>query len=187
MAGMPETTTDQFLDALITRLAEMSAEGYCLSAREFLSVFKKLKLWELHRKARHGQENSNSDLILADSGTKGVSSKNSTMYNTQNAITWKDAQVLRDSDKEVSFSPSNQFETQLQQPGVISLSRSTQDRITTTDISSPFEAEPAGEEVRWEDITFDLDETNGFDLQMEDPGWFSYLYNHRQTYPTSLR
>jgi len=54
MAGMPETTTDQFLDALITRLAEMSAEGYCLSAREFLSVFKKLKLWELHRKARHG-------------------------------------------------------------------------------------------------------------------------------------
>lgn len=186
IAGMPETTTEQFLDALITRLGEISAEGYCLSAREFYSVFKKLKLWERHRKARHGQEDTRSAHLVADRGSKGISSKQTT-YNARNTITWKDAQLLRESDKEVSFSPSNQSEARLQQPAVINPSRSAQDRVTATDINSPFEVEPVSEEVRWEDITFDLDETNGFDLQMEGPGWFSYLYDHRQAYPTSLR
>lgn len=184
MIGIPETTTEQFLDALIIRLAEISAEGYCLAAREFHSVFKRLKLWELHRKARHSQEHPGSDLVAADSGTKGVSSK-SALYNFRNTTTWKDAQLLRENDKEFGFSPSDQFETQLQ-PTVISPSRSTQDRITATDMSSPFEATASGE-VRWEDITFDIDEANGFDMQMEDPGWFSYLYDHRQAHPTWLR
>ncbi|KEF60297.1 uncharacterized protein A1O9_05148 [Exophiala aquamarina CBS 119918] len=111
IAGMLETTTEQFLDALITRLGEISAEGYCLSAREFHSVFKKLKLWEVHRKARHGEEHSKNDLLVANSGIKSAPSK-SMMYNTQNTTTWKDAQLLREI-KEVGFSPTNQFETQL--------------------------------------------------------------------------
>lgn len=182
---MPETTTEQFLDALIIRLGEISTEGYCLAAREFHSVFKRLKLWELHRKARHCQEHpsTSSDLVATEGSTKDVSSK-SALYNFGSTSTWKDAR-LRENSKELGFSPSDQFETQLQ-PTVISPSRFTQDRITATGIGSPFEPTASGE-VRWEDITFDMDEANGFDMQMEDPGWFSYLYDHRQAHPTWLR
>lgn len=139
--------TDFYLDAMLTRLEEVSSGGRWGPAEAFGYIFRKLKFWHLHKKTTSGNDISGSNQLppmtttMAQSGLAGTG---------QTSVPISDTNVP-DNTNDIGLGPSD----------------------LNAAFNASFDDTPFN--VNWNDINFSADELNIFDFHMNDYGWMSHI------------
>lgn len=153
--------TEYYLDAMINRLAEMSAHGHGPFAEAFGFVFKKLKTWHQHR----GGQLSDDETGGGETDLRRLQA--STMLQRDPTSIIHSAKMDQST---TSVPPSQQYTTL---SGVVPGMWTTPDKLGSN-LNAAYDAASYGN-TNWEDFNFTAEEMDLFDVYMNNNGWMGYL------------
>ncbi|EHY59603.1 hypothetical protein HRR83_001125 [Exophiala dermatitidis] len=153
--------TEHYLDAVINRLAEVSAGGHSPFAEAFGFVFKKLKTWHQHR---GGQ--------LSDDEMGG---ENELRRRQASTMLQNDTTTIIHSAKDGTLHSRNAPSTlpYTTMPAIMPGQWSASDKLGSN-LNAAYDAASYGN-TNWDQFNFTSEEMDLFDVYMNNNGWMGYL------------
>ncbi|KIX01619.1 uncharacterized protein Z518_09345 [Rhinocladiella mackenziei CBS 650.93] len=154
----PELKTDFYLDALLNRLAEVSADGHSPCAEAFGLVVKKLKFWHLHR----GNQFSDDEQGPDDESRRPAA-----------------AEILRKDPVSIIGAAKNTDDSKTGltmrpfTPAMLPGQWNVTDRLGSN-LNAAYDAASYGN-TNWDQFNFSTEELDLFDVYMNNSGWMGYL------------
>ncbi len=158
----PDLRTEYYLDALLSMLNDMSAGGQSPCAEAFGFVFKKLKIWHLHRGGQWSDDEQGQDL--------------ESRRRRATQIVQSDPLSIIASAKRASFTrdvPSSSSPSDLP-PVLPPPQRIMMDSTLGSNLNAAYDAANYGN-TNWEQFNFSTEEMDMFDVYMNNTGWMGYL------------
>lgn len=159
---LADLKTEYYLDTMLRKLAEVADGGHGPCAEAFGFVYRKLKMWHMHRAGRFTDDERTPDeqeLQRRQAASILRSSPASIMHSTKDSnLQAMDAQQLRNEARSAMM-PNLQAEKP----------------ILTSDLNAAYDAASYGN-TNWDQFNFSVEELNMFDLYMNNAsGWMGYL------------
>lgn len=151
---IPDLRTGFYLDTMLNKLAEISADGKSPCAEAFGLVFKKLKIWHLRRAGQ-----------LTDDDRGAVDDN----------ILQKDTLSIMHAAKSADYSnPEDVPLTRPFTPAILPGQWGSLDKVGTSDLNAAYDAASYGN-TNWDQFNFSAEEMNLFNVYMNNSGWMGYL------------
>ena len=177
----PDLRVDYYLDAITTKLQEVSANQRWPPAEAFIFVTKKLQSWHTHKRAPYLVDVNNiSQIELMNENSSEAEKNENTADNLIRRI--PNAQGLPENWGGAKASPTTTTAASynnLVPPTTTTAGGDSQQMFwasqggITSDLNAAYNA--ANYNIDWNDLNFSQDEMNVFDSYMNDSGWMSYL------------
>lgn len=148
---------EYYLDAILTKLTEISANGRSPCAEAFGFVYKKLKIWHCHRAAQ----------LTDDSQGEECRRERASSVLRQDPL-----QIIA-SAKAIDYSGSLPGNSS---PAILPGGQWTNapDRLMASNLNAAYDAASYGN-TNWDEFNFSSEEMNVFDVYMNNTGWMGYL------------
>jgi hypothetical protein len=169
---LPSLRAGYYLDAMLSRLSEISANGKNLCAAAFGFVFRKLKMWHLHRTGQLPEEEAGSvhdrasNVLAQDPGQIASSAKRMDIPG-----------ILSPSanDSETANLPPQRLFTPALLPGTNwNNSETAGHHASGQNLNAAYDAASYGR-TNWDQFNFSTEELDMFDIYMNNSGWMGYL------------
>ncbi|KIW19662.1 hypothetical protein PV08_00236 [Exophiala spinifera] len=162
-----EIKTDYYLDSIINKIAQVTAEGRCPCADAFRFVFMKLKTWHRHL---GGSMNSDDE---QGHDAEARRQRGAAQFFRSEPLT-----LLQNMSKDETSS-SNPERAQVHPVTSTSTSLSYQrymmaDGYLGTNLNAAYDAASYGN-TNWDEFNFSTEEMDMFDVYMANSGWMGYL------------
>ena len=159
----PDLRVDYYLDAISTKLREVSANQRWPPAEAFIFVTKKLRSWHTHKRAPYLDDASSSQMDQTQRDPNDEAAMERMMRKLPDAQRLPENWGQPPPKEATAPSPNATGTIDSQMFGA----------SQTSDLNAAFNA--ANYNIDWNDLNFSQDEMNVFDSYMNDSGWMGYL------------
>ncbi|EXJ56831.1 hypothetical protein A1O7_07175 [Cladophialophora yegresii CBS 114405] len=170
---LPDLRTSYYLDALLGRLSEISADGMNPCAAAFGFVFTKLKMWHLHRTGQLPEDEA--------AGATSIMPQNPGQGQRQAVPSAKRMDIpgilgpVSSNDTPTTTLPHQRPFTPSFMPGGNWNNGETVGNLQSgQNLNAAYDAASYGR-TNWEQFNFSTEELDMFDIYMNNSGWMGYL------------
>ena len=163
----PDLKTDYYLEAMVAKLKEVSANGRWPPAEAFIFVTKKLRSWHTHKRAPYLDDAPDASQMDTQADPNEERAVENMMRKLQGAQGLPEKWGQTPLHKNPAFPPVTSMAT----PGPMDVDPFGASQ--TSDLNAAFNA--ANYNIDWNNLTFSQDEMNTFDGYMNDSNWMGYL------------